>query len=72
MREIFKKYLINAKENNKLVAIRTNIEDADKFSVGYILGLNDETISIKAINPQGLPDGVFTIQKAISFKNMMS
>ena len=62
MREIFKKYLINAKENNKLVAIRTNIEDADKFSVGYILGLNDETISIKAINPQGLPDGVFTIQ----------
>lgn len=62
MREIFEKYLNKAKEHNKLVAIRTNIENADKFSVGYILGLNDETISIKAINPQGLPDGVFTIQ----------
>jgi hypothetical protein len=61
MRAIFEKYLNKAKENNKLVAIRTNIENADKFSVGYVLGLNDETISIKAINPQGLPDGIFTI-----------
>lgn len=62
MRAIFEKYLNKAKEKNKLVGIRTNIENADKFSVGYILGLNDETISIKAINPQGLPDGIFTIQ----------
>jgi hypothetical protein len=62
MRAIFEKYLRQAKEKNKLVAIRTNVNDADKFSVGYILGLNDDTISIKAISPQGLPDGIFTIQ----------
>ncbi len=61
MKDFFRKYLEQAKNENKLVAIRTNNEDTDKFSVGYILGINDQTINIKAINPNGLPDGTFSI-----------
>jgi hypothetical protein len=56
------KYLLQAKENNQLVAIRTNSEDGDQFIVGHLLHFNEDTISIKAINPKGQPDGVFTIK----------
>ncbi len=62
METLFSKYLIQAKKNNQLVSIRTNEENADKFSVGYVLGINEETINIKAINPKGFSDGVFCIQ----------
>ncbi len=62
MKKLFKKYLLQAKRNNQLVAIRTDDEDADKFSVGHLLGINDDTVSIRAINPKGQPDGVFTVR----------
>jgi hypothetical protein len=62
MNKFFEKYLKLAKEKNKLVSIRSSQEGDDKFSVGTILGINDATINIKAINPKGLPDGIFTIQ----------
>lgn len=64
MNEIFKEYLDKAKKENKLIAIRSNTDDTDKFSAGFILSISDETISIKAINPHGLPDGIYTIKKS--------
>lgn len=62
MNKIFREYLEKAKKENSLIAIRSNTDDTDKFSAGYVLQLTDDIISIKAINPHGLPDGVFIIK----------
>ncbi len=64
MKPLILKCLKQANENNKLVSIRTNSDEASKFSVGYVLGLNDDQVSIKSISPQGMPDGVFTVKTA--------
>jgi len=62
MKTLFERYLRLAKEKNQLISIRTDNENADKFSVGYVLGINDDVINIKAVNPKGQPDGVYTVQ----------
>jgi len=63
MEEIFIEYLEKAKKESKLISIRSNTDDTDKFSAGFVLSITDEVISIKAINPHGLPDGIFIIKK---------
>ena len=62
MKQLIAKCLKQVQENNKLITIRTNTDDADKFNVGYILNFNDEFVTVKSINAQGLPFGVFTIK----------
>ena len=56
------KQLMAAKENNELVAIRSGDKGSGRYSVGYILMCTDVVVSIKAINPKGLVDGIFTIK----------
>ncbi len=62
MKELFKKYLLKAKKENKLVSFRTNTEETEKFSVGYIIGINDEIVNVKSVNPNGLSDGILMIR----------
>ena len=58
MNEIFFSIIKKAKKTNKLIAIKTEIDDTDIFTAGYILEYNDEIIYLNSIDDNGLDDGV--------------
>lgn len=64
MNKLMQKYLTKAQADGQMVSIRSDHEDADKFSIGYVLGFNDKTVTMKAFNPNGQIDGIFTINTA--------
>jgi len=62
MKPLILKNLKLLQENHKLVSIKTNNDDAHKSNVGYVLGLNEEIVTIKSVTPQGFPDGIITVK----------
>lgn len=44
-------------KNKKIVSIYTNKEETSKFSVGYIIGVDDNYYIIALISPSGMYDG---------------
>ncbi len=49
--------MLKFKEAKKLVSVYSDTYDTERFSVGYIMAMDDSHIIIKHISPQGLYDG---------------
>jgi len=48
----------NAQVQRQLVEIRTDTEDTSMFTVGYIVGENEESITVQSFDPDGFDDGI--------------
>ncbi|ALJ00075.1 hypothetical protein [Rufibacter tibetensis] len=59
---LFYSLLQTAKEEEKPVALRANSPDGPKLYLGYLLDHNEETISLKSLSQQGLPNGIVIIR----------
>ncbi|WP_181307010.1 hypothetical protein [Rufibacter sp. XAAS-G3-1] len=49
-------------EEQKPVTLRVNASDGPKLHFGYLLDQNEETVSIRSISQQGLPNGITIIR----------
>ncbi len=52
-----KVFLLLAKEKHTAVSVYSDREEADRFSVGYVLGVSDEELLLALISPAGRYDG---------------
>ncbi|WP_207431635.1 hypothetical protein [Sabulibacter ruber] len=59
---LFYTILQQAKEEDKPVALRTHGNDGPKVYLGYLLDYNEETISVRSMTAQGLPNGILILK----------
>ncbi|MFC6998939.1 hypothetical protein [Rufibacter roseus] len=64
---LFYTLLKQAKDENKPVTLREQGPDGSKFYFGYLLDYNDDTISVRAITSQGLPNGILILKSSDLF-----
>lgn len=57
-----------AQAEKRLIALRTNASEPSGFVLGYIIVHNDETITLRTINTNGLVQGIRTIRTADVFQ----
>jgi hypothetical protein len=68
MGSLISELLDKAQAEKRIVALRTNPSEPGSFVLGYIMGYNDETISLRAINSNGLVHGLRSIRTAEVFQ----
>lgn len=52
--------LIRSMEKNKMISIYTDLDDTERFSVGFLRGISENHVLIGAISSEGLYDGFYT------------
>jgi hypothetical protein len=62
MSEMFLEVLETAKNEGKLIAIRTNEDAASKFFAGYVQEYDESMAFLKSIDPEGGDDGYLYIK----------
>lgn len=68
MGTLISELLDKAKAEKRLVALRANPHEPSSFILGYVLVHNDETITLRMINANGLVHGLRTIRTAEVFQ----
>ena len=59
---MFIEELSRLKDEKKLIAVYTNIDNTNKFAAGYVVGVNEQYFILAAITPAGKYDG-FLLKK---------
>ncbi|MBC3541189.1 hypothetical protein ACFSC6_03335 [Rufibacter sediminis] len=59
--------LQKSKEEEKPVTLRVNAADGTKLHFGYLLDHNEDTVSLRSISQQGLPNGILIIRTSDLF-----
>lgn len=54
---MYKDILISSADSNEPISLYTDIEDSEKFSFGFVLGVSDDYVLLGSINPYGFFDG---------------
>ncbi|WP_205500001.1 hypothetical protein [Rufibacter psychrotolerans] len=64
---LFYTILQQAKEEDKPVALRLHAPEGPKLYLGYLLDYNEETISLRSLTQQGLPNGILILKTSDLF-----
>jgi hypothetical protein len=59
---LFQVLLKQAQDENKPAAFRINASDGPRLYLGYLLDYNEETISVRSLTTQGLPNGILVFK----------
>ncbi len=61
METLLVKMIKEAEKAENIIAIRTDENENDKFSAGFVVGLTDDYLWLKSITPEGRYDGYIMI-----------
>jgi hypothetical protein len=68
MGSLVSELLEKALTEKRIVALRTNPSEPGNFVLGYVIVHNDETITLRTINPNGLVHGLRSIRTSEVFQ----
>jgi hypothetical protein len=60
-KNVFLQLLNEAMNEKRFVSVSTDKDNTDRFTVGFILNIDEETILLNSINPDGYDDGLILI-----------
>lgn len=58
MEGIFQEILNRARQEKRLLGVRTSQSEPGRFSVGYVLSFSDEVLVLRIINRDGMPTAI--------------
>lgn len=68
MSELFQELFERARQEKRLIGIRTLSSDPNRFSVGYILSFSEEVAVLRIINRDGMPTAIQSFNMADVFQ----